>query len=498
MIKYKQFIKTLTLGACSLFFVGCSDFLDVNENPNDPAKSVPKLTLPVAQEQLASINGTQMTYLGQYIMYNWSFVSNFSANQDFARYSITSSFYGSIFNNSYIGTLKNLAYIDNYKDPQGLVDYSRYRAISTIMKAFQYQYLVDLYGDVPYSEANKRAENQTPKYDKAEDIYKDLIGKLTEVVATLDNLPTNDENPKDQDIIFKGNVKKWQQFANTIKLRFLLRLSNTGQDAYIKEEIAKIIANGKGFIDSNVVANPGYSDNSGKLNPFYGYFKEYSTKKSTDRDKYTVASDYIISYLKNTNDPRLKRLYAEAKKGGYQGSEQSTVLTGEGFTTDDLSGVGPGLIKDPSQDQPIMLLTEALFLQAEAVQRGYMVGDAKALYHKAIEESFEFLGVENYQTAASTYYSQDIPNVSFDTSSNKIQAIITQKSIALNGTSSIEIWLEYNRTGFPTGLPIPAEANRSHRPYRLLYPSSEIARNSNNVPKQTTEDAFTKKIFWQR
>lgn len=143
-----------------------------------------------------------------------------------------------------------------------------------------------------------------------------------------------------------------------------------------------------------------------------------------------------------------------------------------------------------------MLLSEALFLQAEAVARGYMSGDAESLYNNAITESFNFLGVEDYATAASDYYAQDL--VSYTASSNKIKSIITQKWIALNGTSSIELWIEYNRTGYPSGLPIPDDSGRTIRPYRLLYPTSELARNADNVPTQTSETPFTDKIFWQQ
>ena len=486
-------------GLLTLSLASCKDeFFDVNENPNNPSVSTPRLSLPVAQQEIASLNARTMTYLGQYMMYNWAKPSNWSANSDFLRYNVTSNFGAFIFENSYSGAFKNLTYIENYKDPGGTSDYTLYKGISTVLKAFQYQYLVDLYGDVPYTEANMRGDLQAPKYDKAEDIYKANIDSLTQVISVLDNLPENTENPGTQDIIFQGDVLKWQQFANTVKLRYLIRLSNTGQDSYIKSEIAKIKANGKGFISADVAANPGYSDTADKINPFYDYFRKPSTGAETDRADYTVATDYTIDYLEKVNDPRLTRLYSEAANGGYKGVYQSTDLPGEGYTSKDLSKVGPGLLKSPDQDQPIMLLSEALFLQSEAIVRGYLTGDAESLYNMAITESFRYLEVEDYQAAAEDYYTQNIPNVSFADTANKIQAIITQKWIALNGTSSIELWLEYNRTGYPAGIPLSKDASRGQRPYRLLYPASEISRNANNVPKQVAADAFSTKIFWQK
>ena len=496
----KIILKAVAAISLTLALTGCTDeFFDVNENPNSPSMSTPKLSLPVAQQELLALNARPMTYLGNYMMYNWSKPSNWQANIAETAYTVNANFYSGIFEGSYLDVFKNLVYMESYTDNTGVVDYSIYKGISTILKAYQYQYLVDLYGDVPYTEANQRGGNTTPKYDKAEDIYKDNINKLTEVVAALNNIPTNGEKPGSQDIIFKGDLTKWQQFANTIKLRYLVRLSNTGQDSYIKSEIAKILANGKGFITADVKGNPGYVDNANKMNPFYDYFRVAGTGAETSRSQYTVATDYTIDYLKATNDPRMARLYAPSKKKTeFKGVWQALSLPGTGYTSDDLSKVGPGLIKSPTQDQPLMLYSEALLLQAEAAQRGYLSDNAEALYKKAIEQSFVFLGVPDAVASAQAYYSQDLPNVNFASSPNKIMAIMQQKWIALNGTSSIELWIEHNRTGYGAGIPIPADAGRTTRPYRLLYPSSEVARNSANVPAQTIEDAFNKKIFWQK
>ncbi len=492
----------LRITAMTVFFmtvIGCDDFLDVNDNPNDPPVSTPSLTLPVAEQSLANLNATSMTYLGNFLAYNWATPSNWSANADFARYNVTSNFFSNVFETSYVDILKNLTYIEHFEDETGAIDYSMYRAIALVLKAYQYQYLVDLYGDVPYTEANKRGENTTPTYDDAEFVYKANIDALTAAVELFQNLPDNAENPGSQDIIFNGEVSHWVQFANTVKLRMLVRLSNMGQDSYINEQIALIDQNGAGYIDMTVSANPGYSDNEDKQSPFYGYFRLPSTGDESDRGDFTVASDFTINYLLDTNDDRIARLYTtSASNDEFKGVEQSTVLPGSGFTSNDLSKVGPGLLISAEQDQPIMLLEESLLLQAEATVRGYLPGGdaaAEELYHLAISESFARLGVEDPMQSAVDYYTQPLNNVSWGASLNKIEAIITQKWIALNGTSSIELWIEKTRTGFPSDLPVPFESNGT-RPVRLLYPASEIARNSNNVPQQTTQDAFTKQPFW--
>lgn len=477
----------------------CSDsFFDVNENPNDPPVSTPGLTLPVAQNTFASLNGTTMTYLGNMVMYNWATPSNWSANGQLFRYQFTNSFNNSVFTTPYGSIFKDLTYIQGYEDPTGAVDYTAYKVIAQVIKGFQYQYLVDLYGDVPFTEANKRAENTTPKYDDSETIYKSVIDSLTIYSEKALNLPEIAENPESSDIIFGGNMEQWIRFANTIKLRMLIRLSNTGQDAYIKQQIDLINANGMGYITEDVVANPNYSKDTNKQSPFWNYAGYNTSDAEQDRHDYTVASDYTIDYLTTTNDPRIGYLYSESEDGGeFKGVWQSTALPGEGFTSGDLSKIGVGLLKSFDQDQPIMLLSEALFLQAEAVVRGYLpggAGEAQDLYEKAITASFDYLGVAE---SPSNYYNQNIPNVSWSASTDKIQAIIVQKWIALNGTSSIESWMEWVRTGFPNNLPTPEDSD-GVRPVRLLYPTSEYSTNGDNVPPSSINDAFTKYPFWKQ
>ncbi|MBT8302140.1 MAG: SusD/RagB family nutrient-binding outer membrane lipoprotein, partial [Maribacter sp.] len=119
-----------------------------------------------------------------------------------------------------------------------------------------------------------------------------------------------------------------------------------------------------------------------------------------------------------------------------------------------------------------------------------MPGDAKLLYENGIQASFSYLGAGN----ASLYYSQNLDLVSWDTSANKQEAIITQKWLALNSIDAIQAWFDYSRTGYPANLPISGLATNSDRPVRLAYPSSEITANGENLPPQP--DVFTDKIFW--
>jgi hypothetical protein len=497
-MEIKKIIRnSMLVLATAAVTISCSeDFLDVNDNPNNPSESTPGLTLTVAQQHFTTLNAEDMNYLGNYIVYNWATPSNWSANQEFFRYTVNNTFYSQIFEESYADTFKNLNYVKDIEDPSGAADYGNYDAIVETIKGFQYQHLVDLYGDIPYTEANLRGANTTPKYDDAETIYKSVIDSLTSAAILALNPADNAEDPGSADIIFGGDMTKWAQFANTIKLRMLIRLSNTGQDSYIQTQIGLIDANGAGYVTEDVSANPGYSANEDQQSPFYGFAGYNEAGEETDRHDYTVATDFLVASLQDNNDPRIDLLFDLPANGDeHKGVKQAIALPGTGFTANDLSKIGEGLLKSPEQDQPIMLLAEALFLESEATVRGYIAGGdaaAKELYNDGIQASFDYLGAEG----AEDYYTQSKENVSWDASSNKIEAIITQKYFALNGVSGIESWIELTRTGFPSGLPIPEDSD-GKRPVRLLYPSSEYARNSDNVPATTTADAFNNPPFWK-
>ena len=141
---------------------------------------------------------------------------------------------------------------------------------------------------------------------------------------------------------------------------------------------------------------------------------------------------------------------------------------------------------------------ESLFLQAEAAERGFIAGNAAALFKEAVTESFRILGVPDYENAAQLFYSQPSDKVNIDVSANKIRTIILQKWAALNAYDPFESYSDWRRLGIPADLPVSEYPGTTapHIPYRLLYPTSEYHYNAANVNDQGTVNQFTSKIFW--
>ncbi|MDQ2721374.1 MAG: SusD/RagB family nutrient-binding outer membrane lipoprotein [Bacteroidota bacterium] len=245
------------------------------------------------------------------------------------------------------------------------------------------------------------------------------------------------------DIVNHGNQIKWIHFANTLKLRLLIRQSEVpGFDP--STEITKIVNNG-GVLGAgeSVSVNPGYSNDVNKQNPFYANFGWDPTGVvSTPSDN---ANAYIVNILKSNNDPRISQFFYPVGftganyVGAVFGAALSTVPTGT-----NLSYFGPGLVgtintsnqgdgSGAKQDQFIYPSYESLFLNAEAVARGWIPGDPNAAYMAAVTESFIWLGVPNANSAAITYMSNN-PTANWANSGttvlSKARFIAFQKYIA--------------------------------------------------------------------
>ena len=489
----KNILLYISVFAVVLLLASCEDYLDVNTDPNNPTEVSPDLVLPVAQTYTANIiqRDRGINHLGNMMMYNWSQSDGFSWYNNEFLYLVTPSFYPHLFDIQFSSDLKQYNVLENLDSK-----YDNYKAISKIMKSFQYQMLVDLYGDIPYFEALGRSQNATPVYDDAQVIYEDLINQLDTAIILI-NSAVDGEVPDADDFIFGGNMDKWKKFANTVKLRILIRQSDmSGREGYIKAELGKIISEGSGFITTDVMVQPGYVKEQGKQNRMWNDLGEDVSGTTRLSGDATCATDYILEYLTNTNDPRIDYIYEEPADGHLgvpQGLEKYDSPIVDQFVPEKVSNIGPGILKGYDMGAVIFTMAECNFLQAEAAVKNLISDDAQTFYEAGITASFNYLGAEG----AATYFGQTSKSlVNWGASDNKIEAIITQKWIALNGINAIQSWFDYSRTGYPSNLPISRLASTPDRPVRLFYPASELSTNTDNVPSQP--DAFTSKIFWAK
>ena len=483
----------LTLALLLIIASSCESFLDVNEDPNNPIDVSSDLKLPVALNYTNNVLNarTSTNSLGNLMMANWSQSDGYSWYLTEFQYNVTPSFYSGIWDTSYGSALKQYNTMDTDAENN-----EYYQAIAKIMKAYHFQILVDTYGDIPYSEALKRGANTTPAYDDALSIYEDLIVKLDEAISLINSGSSNVNViiPGSDDGVYAGNMAEWKKFANTVKLRILVRQSDvSGRAEYITNEFTKIANEGSGYITVDAGSNIGYNNSTNQQSTFYGTYKANVEGTLLNNFKATCATPFVLNTLTNLNDPRIDFIYEIPLSGSHLGVEQGLSPYPSPVGTlgeDNVSNIGPGLLVSDEQDVIIFTLAEANFLQAEAAHKSLLnTIAAEDAYKNGVKASFNYLGAN-----IGDYLTQATPLTNWAASPNKIEAIITQKWIALNGINAGQTWFDYSRTGYPTGLPVSLQASTSERPVRLAYPNSEITGNTANVPSQP--NVFTTKIFW--
>ncbi|MES1198015.1 MAG: SusD/RagB family nutrient-binding outer membrane lipoprotein [Chitinophagaceae bacterium] len=545
-MKLKKIIYSFHLVAIAIVAgLGCrkSQF-NINQDQNNPTDSTVafQVVLPAALHASGAIVTTQWGTIQNWMGY-WARSGTYAPNVAEETYQITTAFGNGIWNNCY----------DNNYDYQIVQSKAHvagaffYEGIARIMKAQNFQILVDVYGNVPYTAALKGSGNPTPAYDKGIDIYKDLFRQLDTAINLIK--ASTDVTDKDiwlNDIMFgdpvngvKGNLPamktKWIKFANTLKLRLIIH-AYAAPGFPIAAEMAKIISEGTGFLGAgeNAQVQPGYK--SDKPNPFYNLFYKNVAGSAPQNNVYYKANEWGIDYISTSwlSDPRTSRFY-EAGSGGLHGVAYGLPPVSANAAAV-LAGIGPGLYKTSSSPQLVLSSAESFFLQAEARQRNILTTGptAAALLDNAKLESMTYLGVASPATALSTYNSfnatypdVDITGIAQGTGGpvGGLFTILSQKWIAMNGINTLETWTDYRRVpytevatkiiatgaaapndhfvygdggGWDPGPPISvAPQNTSTKiPVRYLYPQTEYNYNPKNVGAEGTVDAFTSRIFW--
>jgi len=520
---------TILLLTAAAMASGCKRFTDINQNPNQPTSVTPNVVLSAA---LVSSGGSLNTFfnVNEWMGY-WSRSGNYIAVQSTEQYELNTGYADGDFQNLYL-TLSKYNYIEQtaLASPSTLAFYA---GVAKTMKALHFANLVDGFGNVPYSQAFNILKYPTPAYDDAQTIYNSLITQLDSAVyyfgqattyygtAPASVISTDDK----YDVMFGRGLGtspalrmfKWTVFANTVKLKLLMTEANVASSSYISAEIAKAVANG-GFLQANEIAsiNPGYSSaQQAQLNPFYGSFYTNAGGPTTSQNFYR-ANTYAVNFYNATTDVvRPYLVYVPLSNGSigsnYDGDPAS--LSNSYTSAIGNPGVG-GVLQSPTQDQLILSDFESLFLQAEAIARGYNLGngltEATAI-QAAVEQNYIYLG--DNAADADTYLAANTtnPNVNYAASvaapatgnvdpTPGLQAIMTQKWIALNGINWFAAWTDYRRTQFPLSSVLGLSHAQTHvknaLPYRELYPQSEYDTNGKNVPS-LANGAYTP-LFWDK
>jgi len=466
----------------------CNDSLEeVNVDPNTfPSAGDPQI-LSSAIGFMGYIVETDLNYSSSFLWsqyYTWG--TGVSIGND-ERYVSQAGDNNGYWQRAYANSLVDLTYITKNSNS------AAYRGIANVLKVYLYQGLVDHFGDIPFTEAVSGAIEDgsilTPSYDSAENVvYPGLVTLLDDAISDLALAESGIVG--EDDFIYNGDISKWRKFANSLKLRVLMRTSETNpQGAAIQALI-----NSGTFIET-VADMPfiPYSGNSGDQNPMFA-------RAEFGVGMFYYASNATLNVLESLNDPRGDTFYNVATTGSFEGAlrgiDQGTI-DNEPFTATDTDY---SLASDYAYGatNPVILMSpwEVWFLRAEADARYGTSDDAEAAFTTAIELNFSYMGVAD---AASYISTLDFAGAT--TLDDRIDLIAVQKWISLNGTQEDEGWIETKRFDRPASrlftdgifqTPPLSVLSAGTFPSSWLYPESERSLNP-NAPAQRT---ITDDIFW--
>lgn len=494
IITYSLFAVAISLGSCS-------DFLDVNNDPNRVTGDniTPDLIFTQAENAVGQRQATRFVFMNNWMGY-WSRSGTFIVEQEETTYKVANTFTENNWDQAY-----NILFDLRQVETRAIAaNDSVLAGAAMVLSAKLWQETVDMFGAIPYTQAFDQVKYPRPAYDKATDIYADQLVKLDKAITLLNAVKPKSTFSKADIIFARGGsvgtaVTKWKKFANTIKLRIYLRQSEKA--APTPAQIAKLTADG-GFLGSgeNVSINPGYSNQTDKQNPFYAAFgKTAAGAPATTNNK---PNNYFVKIVLGNSDPRLARYFATPVAGTDYGALGGNKTPGGATIVG--TEIGPGLAGSSEQDQFLMPAFESLFFQAEATARGWLSGGdaaAKTLFEDAIKQSFAWLGVTDASTAATTYMT-NVPSANWTNSgttvSDKVKFIAYQKYVALCGIDAIESWSDLRRgvLVLPAGYLSNNAVRAAGLPYVLPYPQTEITTNNDNLPARSKDQIFTEKLFW--
>ena len=554
-MRQSKYITIITM-ACALFFASCSDeyMENMNTDPSKAATIDPNAQLTTAQLQTYGDLSMMEIYRNYHYAFTQQLMGCWNTTNYGGRHTLDNNEMSRIWTSFYTQSLKNI--IDAQYRTAEDAEKVNINSVLRIYRVYLMSIITDTYGDAPFSEAGLGfLEGKfNPKYDKQEDIYNAFFLELEDAVNKID--PTKDKVTGD--LIYAGDVTKWQQLANSLRLRFAMRISNVNPTKAQTEFENALVANGGVITDASSDAlikymtiafsfgQEAYSDYRGNSlsqllfgndpanNPSYlcsTFFNQLYN--SGDPRTFKISRCYYDGLMSATSpDNRVDITQEMIEKGIDFSPRDPGAYSWEPWPTGYDSDICAELaVNNPSvtatmarevepklannflkSDNPGVVMTsaEVKFLMAEATVKKWNVGSASAedLYKQGVRAAMDFL-TDNYGCTATTdaefdAFIQD-KGAFGHTDNQKLEAINTQAWI-LHFTNPAECWANVRRSGYPK-LKSPAEygfgqylTGGTEIPVRLCYPVLESSYNKKSyneaIERMGGTDNWHSLLWW--
>ena len=500
---------TIILSLFLLMFSSCDEFLDINENPNYPTDVSDELLLTSSLAAITNVYAADWGSIGSFWSQHWAQNNTSSQYKIYESYALSS-------NTNVIERSYRAMFVDGLSDNEIFLkkveaneNWGPY-LMGSVIKAYGFQYLVDMYGNVPYTEAFLGAEKLNPIIDKGETVYADIYDLLV-VALDKDFSGYVSELYALNDILFDGKIDDWKAMAHSLRLRILLRQFDANS-SFATTEITQLLADlesGTILLLDKDAAITNFADADSKSNPLYE-----SDQRQLNTTNNIRACATFTSFLEANNDSRLQSLFKEVNDN-YLG-----LITGS-YNVPSTEFEAPDIISAPfiTPVMPVFWMTyaESELLLAEAYLRIGNVDMAKMHYENGVTASFSRMGADMGDLLTGVYA---FPATGFN---DQLKAIIMQKWVdAAEGGRGIESHIERVRTGYPEETTVNNEIEEGYilpesyipgtliyskkgtsggvLPRRFPYADSELNFNSNaaEYKAMTPADVILQKVWWNQ
>ncbi len=450
------FVFVLVLSSCSKWID-----TDINIDPDSPADVPMSLMLPAIEQSMGyTIVGNDVVRVTDIWMQYYDGTDRQSFTE--ARYQLLPTDVNNVWNSIYTEIFMNAkVLIDKAENTVG--SESPYNAgVGRVITATTLGLATDVFGDMPFSDALQGNENVlTPTFDSQETIYTTINSYLDAAITDFGAAAADNHIDVEGDVVYNGDITKWQKAAYSIKARHALQLSAVnGNAAYT----AALAAAANGFTsNADDYQVPWEADNH---NPVFQFMEQ--------RGDIRMAATFV-DLLKTNDDPRLPFFAAKDGDGEYTGS----VL---GSQNSDASHPG-SFVADAQAPTVMMSYAELLFIEAEANFALGNTADAQANFEAGVAASvLKVTGETNGAWLAANIIGTPVT----------LDLIMTQKYIATYGTS--QAYADYRRVGLPSIIAPYPDGVLPAMPTRFPYAQDEITYNGANVPAVTISD----KLWWDQ
>ena len=489
-------LKYILLATIFLYTASCSNFEEINTNPDKSTSATPDMLASYTLMKTFKLSNNSPDVYTQITLFDHH-VTKLASSPDPGQYYWAYWIYGSFGNFKYLTDLNDMVTF-----AEGSVAEPSYRGLALFLKAW-YGFNATLsMGDIPYSEAGKAQDGITqPVYDKQADVFAQILDDLKQAESYFAQ-----GVDFSGDFMYGGDASKWQKLCNAMQLKVIQTMSKKAT-ADQKARFAAIVSAGNLMTSYDDDLKLVYTENTNATYPFYnGNNQRLDEAPSTITvDALKKNKDNRLFYFAEPAQVKIDEGLTETDFDAYVGAPYQLDANTLSINNDagHYSILNPRYVQFRDND-PLLYFTyaEQCFIIAEAIEEGWVSGNAKDYYEKGVKAQLSYFmnlphtaglvhGMEITQSYIDNYFTGEAAYKTGGTKTDRLQQIWIQRWLIDFFQPNSSYYYQFLRVGYPEYILDPVTSlnqdNPNQFPKRWYYPNNEVTTNPVNYQKAIDE-----------